>query len=291
MRHGDTEHRIESLPRLVTEANALALVGLANMGSRCKLPLDPEADKVFVDRIQIQQVLFNLIRNSIDAMVDSPVRCLTIPSDRRRRDSSHSASRIPAPALAKRLRRNCFSHSSRRRRQAWASDYLSVGRSSRPMAAGSGSSRGRQGTVFKVYAADRGDDDHRALTLRIVHLVDDDAAIRRSVGFMLKTSGYQVQAYESGVELLKHAGELRQGCILLDIRMAGMDGLEVQQALQEKGVTLPVIIMTGHGDVSLAVKSNEGRCHRFHREALRKGNSEIVARRGISAALAKGSDG
>ena len=89
----------------------------------------------------------------------------------------------------------------------------------------------------------------------VVHLVDDDAAIRRSAGFMLKTSGYQVQVYESGVELLKHAGELRQGCILLDIRMPGMDGLEVQQALQEKGVTLPVIIMTGHGDVSLAVKA------------------------------------
>ena len=91
--------------------------------------------------------------------------------------------------------------------------------------------------------------------LPVVHLVDDDAAIRRSAGFMLKTSGYQVQAYESGVELLKQAGGLKTGCILLDIRMPGMDGLEVQQALQEKGVTLPVIIMTGHGDITLAVRA------------------------------------
>jgi two-component system response regulator FixJ len=90
---------------------------------------------------------------------------------------------------------------------------------------------------------------------RVVHLVDDDAAIRRSVGFMLKTSGHRVETYESGVELLKGSGDLRQGCILLDIRMPGMDGLEVQQALQEKGVSLPVIIMTGHGDVSLAVRA------------------------------------
>lgn len=89
----------------------------------------------------------------------------------------------------------------------------------------------------------------------LVHVVDDDAAIRRSVGFMLKTSGYSVEAYESGLELLKAAGDLSQGCILLDIRMPAMDGLEVQQALQEKGVTLPVIIMTGHGDVSLAVRA------------------------------------
>ena len=90
---------------------------------------------------------------------------------------------------------------------------------------------------------------------RMVHLVDDDASVRRSVGFMLKTSGYQVEAYESGVDLLKNGSRLGQGCILLDIRMPGMDGLEVQQALQEKGVGLPVIIMTGHGDVGLAVKA------------------------------------
>ena len=90
---------------------------------------------------------------------------------------------------------------------------------------------------------------------RVVHLVDDDASLRRSVGFMLKTSGHQVQTYDSGAELLKNIAQLEQGCILLDIRMPGMDGLEVQQALQERGVGLPVIIMTGHGDVALAVKA------------------------------------
>lgn len=90
---------------------------------------------------------------------------------------------------------------------------------------------------------------------RLVHIVDDDQAIRRSVGFMLKTSGHRVESYESGADLLKKSSNLDQGCILLDIRMPGMDGLEVQQALQEKGVGLPVIIMTGHGDVTLAVKA------------------------------------
>jgi two-component system response regulator FixJ len=91
--------------------------------------------------------------------------------------------------------------------------------------------------------------------LRLVHLVDDDEAIRRSVGFMLKTSGYHVRTYESGVALLKGAPHLESGCVLLDIRMPGMDGLEVQKTLRDKGVTLPVIIMTGHGDVSLAVQA------------------------------------
>lgn len=90
---------------------------------------------------------------------------------------------------------------------------------------------------------------------RLVHLVDDDAAVRRAVGFMLKTSGHRVENYESGSDFLKYSGKLDEGCILLDIRMPGMDGLEVQQALQEQGVSLPVIIMTGHGDVTLAVKA------------------------------------
>jgi two-component system, LuxR family, response regulator FixJ len=89
----------------------------------------------------------------------------------------------------------------------------------------------------------------------LVHLVDDDEAIRRSAGFMLKTSGHRVRTYESGVELLKSARDLEPGCILLDIRMPGMDGLEVQQELRSHGVALPVIIMTGHGDVTLAVKA------------------------------------
>ena len=81
--------------------------------------------------------------------------------------------------------------------------------------------------------------------LRLVHLVDDDDAIRRSVGFMLKTSGFNVRTYESGLELLKSASSLDTGCVLLDIRMPGMDGLDVQEALKEKGVTLPVITVLG----------------------------------------------
>ena len=90
---------------------------------------------------------------------------------------------------------------------------------------------------------------------RIVHLVDDDEAIRRSAGFMLKTSGYKVNAFASGVELLKEAKELDPGCILLDVRMPEMDGLQVQQSLKDRGVAFPVIVMTGHGDVNVAVQA------------------------------------
>ena len=90
---------------------------------------------------------------------------------------------------------------------------------------------------------------------KLVHVVDDDDSVRRSVGFMLKTSGYKVCSYASGTEILKVAKNLQPGCVLLDIRMPDMDGLQVQEALQERGVTLPVIIMTGHGDVPLSVRA------------------------------------
>jgi len=105
----------------------------------------------------------------------------------------------------------------------------------------------------------------------VVHLVDDDAAVRRSVGFMLKTSGHQVETYDSGTDLLKNSGDLKDGCILLDIRMPGMDGLEVQQALQDRGVGLPVIIMTGHGDVALAVKAMKAGAVDFIEKPFDKG--------------------
>ena len=90
---------------------------------------------------------------------------------------------------------------------------------------------------------------------RLVHLVDDDEAIRRSAGFMLKTSGFAVRSYASGVELLKKSRELEPGVILMDVRMPEMDGLEVQRALRERGIPYPVIVMTGHGDINVAVQA------------------------------------
>ncbi|WP_353216769.1 response regulator [Sandarakinorhabdus sp.] len=93
------------------------------------------------------------------------------------------------------------------------------------------------------------------MTERRVYLVDDEAVVRRSVGFMLKTSGYHIDAYESGEAFLKDAAGLAPGCVLLDVRLDGMDGLAVQEALKERGILLPVVIMTGHGDVGLAVRA------------------------------------
>lgn len=89
----------------------------------------------------------------------------------------------------------------------------------------------------------------------LIHIVDDEDAIRRSASYMLKTSGYAVETWQSGVAFLKELRHIAQGCVLLDIRMPEIDGLTVQQMLAERGVTMPIVIMTGHGDIGIAVRA------------------------------------
>ena len=93
---------------------------------------------------------------------------------------------------------------------------------------------------------------------RTVHIVDDEDAIRRSASFMLKTSGFDVLSYPSGVAFLKTVTPDSPGCVLLDVRMPEMDGLEVQQVMNDRGITMPVIVLTGHGDVTIAVRAMKG---------------------------------
>lgn len=90
---------------------------------------------------------------------------------------------------------------------------------------------------------------------RTVHIVDDDEAIRHAVGFMLRKAGHGVETYASGTAFLKTTTRATQGCVLLDVRMPEIDGLEVQARLAQQGIALPVIMLTGHGDVTLAVRA------------------------------------
>lgn len=90
---------------------------------------------------------------------------------------------------------------------------------------------------------------------RLVHIVDDEDVIRRSAGFMLKTSGFVVSTWESGAAFLRGVKDAPVGCVLLDVRMPEIDGLTVQRELAARGVMLPVIVLTGHGDIGIAVEA------------------------------------
>jgi two-component system, LuxR family, response regulator FixJ len=89
----------------------------------------------------------------------------------------------------------------------------------------------------------------------IVHVVDDDPAIRDSLSFLLETADIPARTYESAPALLARVDRLEPGCILTDVRMPEMNGLEMVRRLAELGVRHPVIVMTGHADVPLAIEA------------------------------------
>lgn len=89
----------------------------------------------------------------------------------------------------------------------------------------------------------------------VIHLIDDDEGVRHSLAFSLTTMGLAVRTYDSAVAFLAALPGLQPGCVVSDVRMPGIDGLELQRRLNALQMNLPVIIMTGHGDVRLAVEA------------------------------------
>ena len=119
--------------------------------------------------------------------------------------------------------------------------------------------------------------------MTFVLAVDDDPAIRQSVGFLLRKAGYAVETHVSGTHFLKHVTREARGCVLLDVRMPDIDGLEVQATLAQRGIALPVIMLTGHGDVALAVRAIKAGAIEF----LEKPFERATLLAAIETALAK----
>lgn len=88
-----------------------------------------------------------------------------------------------------------------------------------------------------------------------VFIVDDDPAVRDSLAVLLKASGFGVETFDSATQFLASGGAARRGCLIADIRMPDMDGLALQEELGRRGAALSVVVVTGHGDVPLAVRA------------------------------------
>lgn len=88
----------------------------------------------------------------------------------------------------------------------------------------------------------------------LLHVIDDDAGLRDALAFLLEVNGVNARFYESGDAFLA-ALPVEEGCLLTDIRMPGLTGLELVRELKNRGIDLPVIVMTGHGDIPLAVEA------------------------------------
>jgi two-component system response regulator FixJ len=116
-----------------------------------------------------------------------------------------------------------------------------------------------------------------------VHLIDDDEDVRRALSFLLGTAGLAVRVYESAAAFLQQDHKAVRGCIVTDVRMPGIDGLELLRRLKASGSTLPVVVMTGHADVPLAVAAMKAGALDFIEKPF--GDDTLLA--AIQAALAR----
>ena len=98
----------------------------------------------------------------------------------------------------------------------------------------------------------------------VIHVVDDDDAVRQSLEFLLRSAKFQVKVYDSAVAFLQGLPTLEPGCVVTDVRMPEMSGIDLLRRLRDLRIDLPVIVMTGHGDVPLAV------------EAMKAGASDFI---------------
>jgi len=119
--------------------------------------------------------------------------------------------------------------------------------------------------------------------MTVVHVVDDDPAIRDSLSFLLSTAELTPKVYELALALLERAADLEQGCIVTDVRMPGMTGLELVVELKRRRVLHPVIVLTGHGDVALAVEAMKAGVVDF----IEKPFDEDVLLKAVRTALAQ----
>jgi RNA polymerase sigma factor (sigma-70 family) len=110
----------------------------------------------------------------------------------------------------------------------------------------------------------------------VVNIVDDDAGVRTSIGMLLKSVGIPSSIYASAREFLDAHDASRPGCLVLDIRMPGMSGLDLQQELNARGVSLPLIFITGHGDVPMAVEAMRSGAFDFLQKPFR--DQELIDR-------------
>jgi two-component system, LuxR family, response regulator FixJ len=105
---------------------------------------------------------------------------------------------------------------------------------------------------------------------KTVFVVDDDAAVRKGLSFLLRTAGYTVEAFPSALAFLDGYDRRRGGCLLLDVQMPRMTGVELQQQLNVRGWRIPVIFITGHGTVSMAVAAIKAGAFDFVEKPLRE---------------------
>jgi two-component system, LuxR family, response regulator FixJ len=120
-----------------------------------------------------------------------------------------------------------------------------------------------------------------------VFIVDDDEAVRSALRLLMKSAGYATVAFESAQEFLARYSAQQPGCLVLDVRMPGMSGMELQQELNRRGAIIPVIFISGHGDIPMAVEAMQAGAFEFLQKPFK--DQDLLDR--VSRALAADATG
>ncbi len=222
----------------------------------------PEAAMIVGDRIQIQQVLINLVlerdgRRAGAARRSSPGRAIHC---RKRKLPLPSRFAIGGTASRPRIFRRSSSRSSRPSRTVWGWGSRSRAASSRRTADESAAENRSPGALFQVDLpaarnGSRGHSGFRMSAAPVIHVVDDDESMRNALLRALRSAGFEARGYASTGEFLLHPPPDHHGCMLIDVRMPGPSGLDLQDALRRQGLALPVVFLTGHATVSASVRA------------------------------------
>ena len=121
----------------------------------------------------------------------------------------------------------------------------------------------------------------------LVHVIDDDPAVRDSLSFLLETASLQTRVYDSAIAFLEALPEVTSGCVVTDVRMPEMTGIELVRRLKAQGFTLPIIMITGHADVPLAVEAMKAGVADF----IEKPFNDDILLAAIATALRSGEEG
>jgi FixJ family two-component response regulator len=122
----------------------------------------------------------------------------------------------------------------------------------------------------------------------VIHVIDDDLPFRMAIGRLLRTCGYQVVLYDSATKFMEGPVAAARGCIVLDVQMPGLSGLELQDRLAERGSGLPVVFLTGHGDIPMSVRATKAGAEDFLLKPISKGTLLDAVHRALLRSEAEG---
>jgi RNA polymerase sigma factor (sigma-70 family) len=245
-----------ALAGIVEDAIGFVEIDARRHGAQVLSQVPADLPPVFADAVMIEQVVLNLVKNGIEAMRDTPADERIVTVSARRRDGQVEVSVADrGHGLSDEARERLFSPFYTTKAEGMGMG-LNICRSIVEFHEGRlwVDANPAGGCIFRFTLPLETSVKPQAPTPeQIIYLVDDDEALRDSLVWLLESQGFKVEAFASAEDFLRAWRPEFNGCLLLDVRMPGMSGLELHERLRAQYCTLPVIFITGHGDVPMAV--------------------------------------